>query len=184
MSYPLTNGSGQACYQHTRAYLADQGYEQLTLSSFSRPGHASVFEQLYIQHINYLGVGPSAHSFWWNGPGRNAATRWANVHNLEHYKALLNQRQLPLETRSRITQDTLADEHILFHLRTQEGLNIEYLEEYFGVDLLIERIDALALLEAEGYIHPIRNSRIRLTEYGMMHCPTVTHHLLNPSAQA
>ena len=106
------------------------------------------------------------------------AVRWANVRSLNQYQALLRQRQAPLEGREMLSHDMLADEHIMLGLRTADGLDLDVLESKYGADLLFEKIDELASLEAEGYIEPIRNSRVRLTDQGKLLCDAVTARLL------
>jgi oxygen-independent coproporphyrinogen-3 oxidase len=52
-------------YRFTMDYLREHGYEHYEISSFAKPGRRSRHNQLYWQHTNYLGLGPSAHSLWW-----------------------------------------------------------------------------------------------------------------------
>ena len=165
-------------YQFTMDYLRDRGYEHYEISSFARPGFRAEHNQRYWNHSNYLGFGPSAHSFWWRSLPSPVAVRWANVRNLRRYEALVRQRQAPLEGRDLLSYDMLADEHIMLRLRTADGLNLDWLESKYGTDLLLEKIDELASLEAEGYIEPIRNSRVRLTDRGKLLCDAVTTRLL------
>ena len=51
-------------YRFTMDYLRDHGYEHYEISSFALPGARSVHNSRYWSHHNYLGFGPSAHSFW------------------------------------------------------------------------------------------------------------------------
>lgn len=162
-------------YRFTMAYLRSQGYEHYEISSFARPGFRSRHNQRYWDHTNYLGFGPSAHSFWWRGL---PAYRWANERNLRRYEALLAGRQLPLETRDALDLDDLANEYLMLRLRTSDGLDLAHFEQRYGVDLLFEKVDTLAWLESEGYIEPIRNHRVRLTDRGKLVCDTVTSQLI------
>lgn len=165
-------------YRFTMDYLRECGYEHYEISSFARDGRRAQHNQLYWNHQNYLGFGPSAHSFWWGRLPRPGAFRWANVRNLKRYEALLAQRQLPLDFREGLDPDALANEHILLRLRTAEGLDLEHLEDRYGVDLLIEKLDELAWLESEGLIAPIRNDRLQLTDSGKLLADAVTARLL------
>ena len=74
--------------------------------------------------------------------------------------------------------DALAGEHIMLRLRTADGLDLDHLETRYGVDLLYEKVEELAWLEAEGYLEPIRNGRVRLTNKGKFVCDAVTARLL------
>jgi oxygen-independent coproporphyrinogen-3 oxidase len=167
-------------YAFTRDFLARAGYEHYEISSFARPGFRSVHNSRYWNHHNYLGFGPSAHSFWWRGL---PAVRWANVRNLRQYEALVAERQPPIDFRESLSLDTLADEYVMLSLRTSDGIDLDRLEERYGTDLLLERLDAIAWLESEGLIHPVRNRRIRLTDQGRIVCDSVTARLLpDPSS--
>lgn len=165
-------------YQFTMDFLREQGYEHYEISSFARPGHRAIHNQRYWSHANYLGLGPSAHSFWWKSLPSPVAVRWGNLRNLARYQSLIQQRQMPLEFRDPLSYDMLADEHIMLRLRTSDGLNLDVLEDKYGADLLFEKLDELAHLEEEGLIEPIRNSCVRLTDRGKQLCDSVTEKLL------
>ena len=163
-------------YRFTMDYLREHGYEHYEISSFAKPGHRSQHNQIYWQHANYLGLGPSAHSLWWKTG--SLAERWANVRNLRQYEALLEARQLPLDMREVLDLDTLANEYIMLRLRTSDGLDLNHLEHRYGVDLLLEKTDELAWMESEAYIAPIRNGIVRLTDSGKLLCDALTSKLL------
>ncbi len=160
----------------TMSYLRQHGYEHYEISSFAQPGARSRHNQVYWRHGNYLGFGPSAHSFWRETP--SFAGRWANVRNLKRYEALLRQGHRPLEHQERLGADTLADEYLLLRLRLlEDGLNLDVFEADYGVDLLTEKISALAELEAAGLIHPVA-STVRLTDEGALVADAVTAKLI------
>ena len=47
-----------------------------------------------------------------------------------------------------------------------------------ALTLLIDRVDELASLESGGFIRPIRNQMVQLTDLGMTVCDMVTTRLL------
>jgi len=165
-------------YLFTMDYLGQHGYEAYEISSFAKPGFRSRHNQAYWTHTNYLGFGPSAHSFWWQRGLGSRAERWNNVPNLKKYEAILAQRHLPLDARDRLSLDDLGDEHILLSLRTSDGLNLNTLEQTYGIDLLDAKVDELAWLETDGLIEPIRNRRVRLTPNGRLVADAVANRLL------
>lgn len=180
---PLSDEATAERFRFTMAYLRQRGYEQYEISNWALPGFQSRHNSRYWDHTNYLGVGPSAHSFWRRGLPRPVAQRWANVRNLKQYEALLGTHQLPVDFRERLTLDELADEYLMLQLRTSGGVNLERLENEYGVDLLDEKLQELAWLEEEGYIDPIRNDRVRLTDEGKLLCDAITQRLLLESTQ-
>lgn len=174
---PAADETVRERFLDTMDYLRHHGYEHYEISSFAQPGARSRHNQLYWRHGNYLGFGPSAHSFW--RETRSVAGRWANVRNLKRYQALLEQRQRPIEAQERLGADDLADEYVMLRLRLlEDGLDLDVLETNYGVDLLTEKIDALADLESAGLIHPIRNRVVRLTDEGALVADAVTAQLL------
>lgn len=175
---PANEESVIARYQFTMEYLRAHGYEHYEISNFAQQGLRAQHNQLYWNHTNYLGFGPSAHSFWWKSLPSPVAVRWANVRNLRRYEALMRQHQTPLDFRELLSYDMLADEHIMLSLRTAEGLDLDVLEAKYGTDLLFDKVDELATLESDGYIEPIRNSKVRLTDRGKLLCDAVTAKLV------
>ncbi|HEX7070988.1 MAG TPA: radical SAM family heme chaperone HemW [Rhodothermales bacterium] len=180
---PLTDEAMAERFRFTMDYLREHGYEQYEISNYALPGFRSQHNSRYWDHTNYLGFGPSAHSFWRRGLPRPSAQRWANVRNLKQYEALLQGHQLPIDFRETLSLGELADEYIMLQLRTSDGIALDRLENEYGVDLFTEKLDDLAWLENEEYIYPIRNSRLRLTDEGKRVADSVTARLLlEPSA--
>jgi oxygen-independent coproporphyrinogen-3 oxidase len=83
-----------------------------------------------------------------------------------------------VDEKEHVSIDALADEYIMLRLRTADGLDLEELESRYGVDLLTDRVDELADLETSGFIQPIRNHTVRLTDLGKTVCDSVTARLL------
>ncbi len=165
-SYPSAENNQSEKYAFASSYLSKAGLEHYVLSAFAKPGFQSKQRELQLFHGNILGIGPGAHSFWWFNGSHSMANRWSNVDNIEQYKALLNQKELPIDTRSVLDLDTLANEYTFLRMQHTNGLDLSKLEIEYGLDLLTERIEELAWLESEGYIEPIRNNRVRLSDYG------------------
>lgn len=148
----------------THAYLTARGFSHYEISSFARPGHESRHNSAYWRHANYLGFGPSAHSFW--KTTRSLAHRWSNVRHLGRYNALLASHELPLEEREALDADALADEAVLLGLRRlDEGLDLEVLARDYGVDLLVDKRAEVAALEGAGLL-VVAPGRVRLTPEG------------------
>ncbi len=148
----------------THAYLEARGLAHYEVSSFARPGHESRHNSAYWRHANYLGFGPSAHSFW--KTTRSLAHRWENVRHLGRYNALLAQHELPLDARETLGPDALADEAVLLGLRRlDEGLDLAALARDYGLDLAVDKRAVLAALEGAGLL-VVAPDHIRLTPEG------------------
>ncbi len=66
---PAADEEFAARFQFAMDFMREQGYEHYEISSFALPGRRSRHNEVYWRHANYLGFGPSAHSFWWDGRG-------------------------------------------------------------------------------------------------------------------
>jgi len=163
-------------YRFAMDFLRGEGYAHYEVSSFSKPGYEAVHNQLYWRHANYLGFGPSAHSFWMEDGG--SAYRWANVRSLKKYIDLPTRRSVSLEFHEELTAEQLADEYMFLRLRTREGLHLDALASY-GVDLKRSSCNTLDQLQQEGYIEPWEGNVVRLTDKGVLVCDAITQQLLS-----
>jgi oxygen-independent coproporphyrinogen-3 oxidase len=123
---------------------AAAGFIQYEISNFSKPGYFSVHNSNYWKQINYLGLGPSAHSF-------NGYSRQWNVRDLKGYINSVNQGKSFYESEELDTK-TRFNEYIMTSLRTMWGIDLEYVERVF---------------EKEGYDY-IVNLSGKYRNYGLM----------------
>jgi len=105
--------------------MADKGYEQYEISNFSKQGYRSKHNSSYWQGKAYFGFGPAAHSF--NGFDKR---RW-NVSNNSLYIQSLEKNIIPYDEEI-LTEMQRLNEYVMTALRTVEGINIEYVNNYFG----------------------------------------------------
>lgn len=98
-------------------WLADAGFEHYEISNFSKPGKRSKHNSNYWNGVDYLGLGPSAHSF--NGKSR----QW-NIANNALYIQSLAKDQVPFELET-LTPMQQLNEYIMTSLRTMEGLSLD-----------------------------------------------------------
>lgn len=109
-----------------RNKLAQAGIEQYEVSNFSKPGLEAVHNSNYWSHVNYIGLGPSAHSFWWDVMG---ASRWQNQANLKKY--LDGKPGDYREGEENLSKNTLAEERLMLGLRTKWGVSEENLKSKY-----------------------------------------------------
>jgi oxygen-independent coproporphyrinogen III oxidase len=163
-------------YQRTMEYLGGRGYEHYEVSNYALPGFRCRHNCTYWSHENYLGFGPSAHSFWKERNGRGGR-RWWNTADLSIYRDSLNAESLPVESEEDVGPREMLDERIFLSLRTG-GLNVRKLSLDFGYDFASQRgnlmrwmiQEELALLEQEV---------LRLTPRGFMLCDEICSRLLS-----
>lgn len=100
------------------------GYEHYEISNFAKPGFRSRHNSNYWSGKEYLGVGPSAHSF--NGSER----RW-NIANNALYIQSLEKNIVPFEVEI-LSEENKMNEYIMTSLRTSEGFDLNYFSKRFG----------------------------------------------------
>ncbi|MCW3110682.1 MAG: hemW [Segetibacter sp.] len=105
-------------------WMKEAGYEHYEISNFAKPGFRSKHNSSYWQGKQYLGLGPSAHSF--NGHSR----QWNIANNALYIQSITNG-TLPSEEEI-LTKDQQLNEYIMTSLRTMEGLSLEKVMKDYG----------------------------------------------------
>jgi len=148
-----------------RDVLRSNNFVHYEISNFCIPSFESKHNSSYWKGKNYLGVGPSAHSF--NGKKRH----WNIKNNYKYIDALNNDNNYFEE--EILTKKNIANEYILTNIRTNKGLarnilsrltnNIEYSKLMSQLDKLIN--DSLIINKKD---------RFYLTQNGMILCDKIT----------
>jgi oxygen-independent coproporphyrinogen III oxidase len=166
----LSTEDDASLYETTIAFLAEHGFEQYEVSNFSKPGLKSRHNSNYWNHTNYLGFGPSAHSFWTAGDNESPV-RWWNVSSIVGYFEKLDQGILPVSGREHLTVDQLIDEEIFLGLRS-EGIDIAGFRNRYGKDLLAKHQTRVTDL-IENHMAVVRDGKLRLTPKGYVVCDEI-----------
>lgn len=164
-------------YRYALRYLQDEGFEAYEISHFARPGYRSKHNENYWSHGSFLGIGPAAHSFWWYPESENPR-RWANVQDVESYAQLLAEGKSPVSVRQAVDRRTLAEEYLMMRLRVSDGLDLDYYNRRYEVDLRAQRTDLLAHLQEHDLIHSLDEGVLRLTDAGRLVCDEIVRRLL------
>lgn len=107
-------------------WLGDAGYEHYEISNFALPGNRSRHNSSYWNGDFYLGIGPSAHSYF------GTTRRW-NISNNGLYMQSIKNKTIPFE-REDLDESKRFNEYIMTALRTSEGVNIDVIKNRFGYD--------------------------------------------------
>lgn len=149
-------------YAITQDVTAANGLPAYEISNHARPGAESRHNLTYWRYGEYVGVGPGAHGRFVEG-GRRIVTiaekmpeRWAD---------LVEERGHGVTGGETLNRSEEADEFLLMGLRLVEGIDLARYEQLSGKSLSSAR---LAILQGEGLVAPIGNSRLRATAEGMI----------------
>lgn len=110
-------------------FLKDHGFDHYEISNFGKPGFHSKHNSAYWKYEEYLGLGPSAHSY----NGRNERS-W-NIANNKKYIDLLGQNSLAKETEI-LSEKDQYNEMLMIGLRTVWGVDVSSLKEKFSAQIL------------------------------------------------
>ena len=143
--------------------LEQKGYDHYEISNFSLSGKASKHNTNYWKRQQYVGLGPSAHSY-------NYPTRKWNISNNAAYIKQLQQGKLNQE-QEKLSNIDHFNELIMLGLRTKEGVNIEEAlsliesNQQDKIKLKIQEFIDDKFLAKEGPVISLRKEKWLLSEY-------------------
>lgn len=145
------------CFEMNTEFLPANGFEHYEISNFAKDGFVSKHNSSYWLGENYLGVGPSAHSF--NGKQR----QW-NVRSNGAYVQKINTNE-PFYEVEKLTSNDRINELIMTGLRTKWGLRKQDLHAIDATawDQILEE---LKTVDSSNYV--LNDYHLWLTESGKL----------------
>jgi oxygen-independent coproporphyrinogen-3 oxidase len=160
---PLPEEAEVAMFTHTRAVLADHGYEAYEISNFARPGRACAHNRNYWRAGAYLGVGAGAHSFALQpAPG----LRWGNEKSPVRYIARATATGAARASEERLSERQARGEFAFLGLRCSEGFGLADFEHRFGCSA-DAAFPHLRQLQRDDLV-AVGSGRCRLTPRGLL----------------
>lgn len=170
-------------YDHARAALAAAGYHHYEISNWTLPGRESEHNLAYWRNLQWVGVGPGAHSSLRVGDAGSACRFWT-VRSPRDYARLArewadrmaNDVAWPAMTAGRIAavptvdgsevsdEATTAAETMFLGLRLLDGMDIAAASRRVGIDLLDHYEREIADLTEDGLLVWEGDGRLRLAE--------------------
>lgn len=149
-------------YQLTQEVTAARGLPAYEVSNHARPGAESRHNLVYWRYGEYAGIGPGAH-----GRFVEEGTRVVTIteKHPETWAELVERQGHGAVDGERLTREEEADEFLMMGLRLVEGIDLARFEALSGRTLPRRQ---LAILQEEGLIEPVGNSRLRATPAGMI----------------
>ena len=170
-------------YDHARAALAAAGYHHYEISNWTLPGLESEHNLAYWRNLQWVGVGPGAHSSLRVGEAGSACRFWT-VRSPREYarlardwaEATAKSGPWPAATADRITsvptvdgsevsdEATTAAETMFLGLRLLDGMDIAAASDRTGIDLRARYRRELAELTTDRLLVWEGDGRLRLAE--------------------
>ena len=166
---PLEDDEEASYYRLASDTLKRSGYNHYEISNFSLgEGNVCRHNLVYWRHEPYLGLGPSAHSFFNN-------QRSANKRSLFVYLDELDKGNLPMDFLESLSTDDLILEYMLLNLRLQKGINLSDFHARFGVDCH-EKFDTKIKYLSENNLIEVDDRYLRLSRSGWMFADSIAAH--------
>jgi oxygen-independent coproporphyrinogen-3 oxidase len=135
---PVEEAANAEQFELLSTRLSKEGYEHYEISNFCKPGLYSRHNSSYWSQEEYLGIGPSAHSY-------NIQSRQSNINNNAQYIKSINHGKVPFEFEL-LSEEDKINEYVFTTLRTSYGCNLKKLKRDHAfnlIDLKSEYIDKL-----------------------------------------
>ena len=113
-------------YEFVSDKLTSEGFIHYEISNFNKEGFESKHNLKYWKYDNYLGFGPSSHSFF-------NKTRWENFRSIKKYEESLLKGHLPIEKEHTLNKNEMRTEFIMLALRSK-GIKFEKYKKLFDED--------------------------------------------------
>jgi len=136
--------------------LTAQGFEQYEVSNFAKNGKYALHNSAYWKNEEYLGVGPSAHSY-------NRFSRQSNISNNSKYIDTVASHKVPFSLETLGVSDK-ANDYLLCGLRTIWGIDTKKISQIVG-EIPQTFWDALDILKNQNLVVQSGNS-IKITSKG------------------
>ncbi len=123
---PASSNEEYKQYKYIKETLESNSYNHYEISNFTKDGYESRHNLKYWEYENYLGLGPSSHSFI-------NLERWNNFKNIIRYNISLEKNKLPIERRYKLTKKQIETEIIYLGLRSK-GIDLKKIKAFTGID--------------------------------------------------
>jgi oxygen-independent coproporphyrinogen-3 oxidase len=140
---------------------------QYEISNFGKEGYFSKHNSSYWKGDQYLGVGPSAHSF--NGAER----RWNLASNKIYLENIKNGKYFEKEI---LSQQDIFNEYLMTGLRTIWGVSLKKISSEFDPSFIKYFLSKIDLLQAEGKVN-VNGDTVTISEKSKFQTDGITSDL-------
>jgi oxygen-independent coproporphyrinogen-3 oxidase len=158
---PLSEEREFSIWQSCLGFLRSNGYRRYEISNFEKNGNECRHNIRYWKMLPYLGCGPSAVSTLFL---QNKAFRYQNPRDINTYLAAIPSEQE--KTKEELSPDELLFEFFMMGFRLAEGIDLERINKFFGIEWKSKLGPLFKKWEQDGFLYWIDDNRAALTEDG------------------
>lgn len=156
-------------YEYAQETFEHHQLTQYEISAFAKRGYQSQHNTGYWTGRPFLGLGPSAFSYW-NG------IRFRNVANLNQYAQRLQDGIFPIDFEEKLETQASLRELLAIRIRLLQGVDLNAFENEKGL-LDRETFNSIESLKKEGYLKQ-ESQVLKLTKSGILFYDTVAAELI------
>ncbi|MFO8053072.1 MAG: radical SAM family heme chaperone HemW [Candidatus Omnitrophota bacterium] len=170
---PLASDKIAQMYKQLIGQLEEKEFFQYEISNFSKKKFKSIHNFRYWENKPYIGLGPSAASFF-------AGKRQRNISCLPEYIKAVRKNEKIWEYSEKLSSFQAAKEAAALKIRTREGISFSWFKQKTGFDFQELEKDSLPKLFEQGLIKQTKNGKeaIKLTKKGLLFADSVSAALL------
>ena len=157
--HPIDEETSNEMFNLLVTKLKKYDFVQYEISNFSQKGYESKHNTSYWSGKQYLGIGPSAHSY--NGTSR----KW-NIASINDYIKGIEKNACVYELEELTLNDRYND-YIITSLRTLKGASLKEIKTVFG-DKLLDNCLLLADKHINNSVLEIQNNYLKFTSTGIL----------------
>lgn len=157
-------------YETAIRLLEEKGLHQYEISAFAKPTYQSRHNVGYWTARPFLGLGPSAFSYW-------EGKRFRNIANLDKYCTALRANVSPIDFEEQLDPQAQLRELLTVQLRLKTGINLATFQQRHGT-LAQDTIKTIESLVEEGWLEKCLSQEIALTKKGVLFYDTVASELI------
>lgn len=140
-------------YTFAREFLEGNQFKQYEISAFAKAGCQAIHNSGYWTGRPFIGLGPSAFSYW-------DESRFQNISHLDKYIKALEKGESPLSFQEKLSDEARLREYIAVRLRLLQGFELPT-----SLPFSLEK--DLRTVENNGWIER-KGNHIRLTDQGIL----------------
>jgi len=157
--FPVEEEESLRQYEILKQKTEKAGFVHYEISNFALPGFFSKHNLTYWKNKNYIGIGPSAHSY-------DGKRRFWNISSNKKYMEMLNFNSYNYYDSELLSIIDMYNEYMLTSLRTMWGIDLLEIQDRFGDNYV-----KYTMKIAESYLREElmikSNNKIRLTGRGI-----------------
>jgi oxygen-independent coproporphyrinogen III oxidase len=146
--------------------LKENHYEHYEISNYALKGKRAKHNSSYWAGEQYIGIGPSAHSY-------NLMTRSWNISDIKQYIESLSNNIRPFEE-EQLSKENRINEYLMTSLRTSDGINIDKLNE-LGIQVNELKVQLTEEIK-KGFVL-LNDKAFKLSPKGMLYADAIASKL-------